>query len=74
VTAANGFNCTHGASAYRTPCVARKAGALPIVRRPGHGPYYLNLVSRSKPKHSGGEPGDVARVLRRGFLAVTRYR
>jgi hypothetical protein len=74
LTAANGFNCTHGPSAYRTPCVATKAGALEVVRPPSGGAYYLNLVSRSKPKHAPGEPGDFARVLRRGFLDVTRYR
>ena len=74
LTASNGFNCTHGASAYRTPCVARKAGALPIVGRPRPGPYYVNLVSRSKPKHSTGGPGDFANVLERGFLAVSRFR
>jgi hypothetical protein len=74
LTAANGFNCTHGHSAYRSPCVARKAGALAIVRAPRRGRYYVNLVSRSKPKHSPGRPGDSARVLRRGFLDVTVYR
>jgi hypothetical protein len=74
ITAANGFNCTHGPSAYRTPCVARKAGAVPIVRSGTGGPYYVNLVSRSKPKHSTGRSGDFARILPRGFLSVTRYR
>jgi hypothetical protein len=74
LTAANGFNCTLGPSAYQTPCIARKAGALPIVGATGPGPYYVNLVSRSKPKHSTGQPGDFARVLPRGFVEVIRYR
>jgi hypothetical protein len=74
ITAANGFNCTPGPSAYQTPCAAPKAGATWIIRPPGPGPYYVNLVSRSKPKHVAGQPGDFARVLRRGFLEVTRYR
>ena len=74
VTAANGFNCTHGPSAYQTPCIAPKAGATWIIRQPGPGPYYLNVVSRSKPKHVAGQPGDFASILPRGFLEVTRYR
>jgi hypothetical protein len=74
LTAANGFNCTQGPSAYRTPCLARKAGAIEVVGPATQGPYYVNLVSRSKPKHSTGRPGDFARILPRGFLDVTRYR
>jgi hypothetical protein len=74
LTAANGFNCTHGHSAYRSPCVARKAGAVGIIKAPRRGRYYVNLVSRSKPKHAPGKAGEVARVLPRGFLDVTRYR
>ena len=74
ITAANGFNCTQGPSAYQTPCVAPKSGATWIMRQPRPGPYYVNLVSRSKPKHVAGQPGDVARVLPGGFLDVTRYR
>jgi hypothetical protein len=76
---ATGFNCTHGRSAYRTPCRTRKAGAVRIrrsVHRGGHPiPLYVNLVSHGlakvaqPPKAGGGEP----RVLNGGFLRVKRY-
>jgi hypothetical protein len=79
ITEANGFNCTQGPSQYRTPCVSTKAGAISIRRtsRGRHGrlrPLYVNLVSRSKPKHTQEVPGDVAKLLHGGFLSVVRYR
>ena len=78
-TEANGFNCTQGPSQFQTPCTSSKAGAIAIRRdsvgpRAGPRALYVNLVSRSKPKHVSAAPGDVARVGRRGFLSVVRYR
>ena len=79
VTEANGFNCTQGPSQFRTPCASSKAGAIAIRRdavgpRSRPRPLYVNLVSRSKPKHVSAVPGDVARIKRGGFLSVVRYR
>jgi hypothetical protein len=79
ITEANGFNCTQGPSQFRTPCTSLKAGAIAIRRdaasRHGHPrPLYVNVVSRSKPKHVGSLPGDVAKINRGGFLSVVRYR
>jgi hypothetical protein len=78
VTEANGFNCTQGPSAYRTPCVTRKAGVARVRRHPvnRHGrprPLYLNLIQRSFPKLAHARPGDRAQVLGGGFVAATVY-
>ena len=78
-TEANGFNCTQGPSAYRTPCVTRKAGLATIRHRPldRHGdsrPLYLNLIQRSFPKLAHAGRGDAARAEGRGFVAATIYR
>jgi len=73
VTEANGFNCTQGPSQFQTPCASSKAGVIAIRRATGR-PYYVNLVSRAKPKHTGASPGDVARIDRGGSLRVIRYR
>ena len=79
LTEANGFNCTQGPSAYRTPCLTRKAGVVRVRRRPRGSkgnprPLYLNLISRSFPKLARARPGDAARVLSGGELTVDRYR
>jgi hypothetical protein len=79
ITEANGFNCTQGPSQFQTPCLSSKAGAIEIRRdaigRDGRPrALYVNLVSRSKPKHVGAVPGDVAKLARGGFLSVVRYR
>jgi hypothetical protein len=79
LTEANGFNCTQGPSAYKTPCLTRKAGVARVRHRPigrkGHPrPVYLNLISRSFPKLAHARPGDAARVLGGGELTVYRYR
>lgn len=76
-TETNGFNCTQGASAFRTPCVTRKAGVLAMrrdaVTPDGRDrPLYLNLTCRSIPKLATARPGDSASVLS-GYLRVTRY-
>ncbi len=79
VTEANGFNCTQGRSAYRTPCVTRKAGLAtirhrPVDRRGRPRPLYLNLIQRSFPKLARAGPGDAAQVLGGGFVAANVYR
>lgn len=74
-TETNGFNCTDGPSAFRSPCLTRKAGLARVKRAPRARPLYANLVLRSFPKRAqarGGYPP--ARVLRRGRLEVTRLR
>jgi hypothetical protein len=74
----NGFNCTHGRSAYQSPCVTRKVGALRIrhdVNRGGHpAPLYVNLVSHVLAKVAQPAKADAApRVLDGGFLRVAHY-
>jgi hypothetical protein len=78
LTEANGFNCTHGPSAYRSPCRTTKAGAARIrhtIARRGHSiPLYLNVVCAGKAKRAVPSPSDRMRVLSRGSLVVRRYR
>ena len=79
ITEANGFNCTQGQSAYRTPCLTQKAGVLEIVhdavdRRGRPRPLFVNLVSHVSPKLVRARPGDRARVRLSGHLEVTRFR
>jgi len=75
----NGFNCTHGPSAYRSPCLTRKAGAIRIRRnavdRRGR-PVALrvNLVVGGKAKRTVASPGDRMHAVRGGRLSVRRYR
>lgn len=79
-TETNGFNCTPGPSAFRSPCVGIKAGVARIQHLPRKKsgkvkPIYVNLVSRGFPKliqSRGGYPP--VRILHRGFLQVTRLR
>lgn len=78
MTERNGFNCTQGPSAFRTPCAGRKAGlarvANDVLRRNGRDrPLYVNLVARTFPKLTAARSGDAARILRGGWLRVTRY-
>ena len=79
ITESNGFNCTHGPSAYRTPCATRKAGLLEIAhdavdRRGRPKRLYVNLVSHLSPKLARARPGDRAPVKPSGRLEVTRFR
>jgi hypothetical protein len=79
ITESNGFNCTQGPSAYRTPCLTRKTGLLEIVhdavdRRGRPKRLYVNLVSHLSPKLVQARPGDRARVRSSGQLEVTRFR
>jgi hypothetical protein len=80
-TETNGFNCTLGPSAFRSPCRTRKAGLAVVQRTPRDArgrrrPLYVNLVSRSFPKraqarHRGYPP---ARILADGGLTVVQLR
>jgi hypothetical protein len=78
LTEQNGFNCTHGPSAYQDPCGTRKSGAVRItryVRRHGHSvPLWVNVVAAGAPKGAVPKHGDRMRVLPRGELVVRRYR
>lgn len=74
--AANGFNCTQGSSAFRTPCLTRKV-ALGVVkrdvvnRRGRRVPLYVNLISRTFPKRTRAGSGDAA-IVAGGNLEVRR--
>ena len=77
ITEQNGFNCTHGPSAYRSPRLTRKAGAVRVRHTPArHGdsiPLYLNLVAAGAPKGTT-HADDHMRVLPGGALKVRRFR
>jgi hypothetical protein len=78
-TETNGFNCTHGPSAFQSPCVARKAGmatveSLPRTRKGHPRPVYVNLVSRGFPKLAQARGYPPSRVLEGGWLTVKRLR
>jgi hypothetical protein len=77
-TEGNGFNCTHGRSAYETPCTSRKVGLLEIRRPPQQGgrqvPMYVNLVCHTRPKLAAPQAGDHVNVLAAGNLKVRKYR
>jgi hypothetical protein len=72
-TETNGFNCTVGPSAFRSPCRTKKEGLIAITRTPGR-PLYVNVVSRTFPKIAQARRGSYppARVLPGGWLRVTR--
>lgn len=75
---ANGFNCTHGPSAYQTPCVSRKVGQITIKRQPvdhrGHpAPLYVNLICRGLLKFEQPKSSPPAHIRRGGYLRVKRY-
>ena len=78
LTEQNGFNCTHGPSAYRSPCRTRKAGAVRIARnvqRDGRPvPLWVNVVAAGAPKGAVPRSGDRMRVLPRGGLVIRRFR
>lgn len=79
-TETNGFNCTIGPSAFRSPCRTRKVGLAALERTPKRDgervPLYVNLVLRSFPKvaQQRGRSYPPARVLRGGELKVKRLR
>ena len=78
LTEQNGFNCTHGRSAYESPCRTRKSGAVRIKRNvQRHGrtvPLWINVVTAGLPKGTTANSGDRMRVLPDGELVVRRYR
>ena len=74
-TEKNGFNCTQGPSAYRTPCLSRKTGLLTIERTPvdrqgREVPLYVNLITRGFLKTAQLKRALSAHVLRGGGLRV----
>jgi hypothetical protein len=80
-TETNGFNCTLGPSAFRSPCRTRKAGLAVIKRTPADGrgrprPLFVNLVSRTFPKRAQARlrAYPPARILAGGGLTVTQLR
>jgi hypothetical protein len=80
-TESNGFNCTIGASAFRSPCTTRKAGLITIRRHPTSRtgrpkPLFANLISRGFPKRAQMMRGSYPplRILAGGGLAVKRLR
>jgi hypothetical protein len=76
--AENGFNCTHGASGYESPCDVHKLGVIRIRRPPvvngHHIPMYVNLVTRAKPLLAPAGAAGHAGIRDGGYLKVTRYR
>lgn len=79
-TETNGFNCTLGPSAFRSPCTTRKAGLAVIERTPENRQgeakaLYVNVVTRAFPKLAqtrGSYPP--ARILDGGGLQIERLR
>ncbi|MEO8091763.1 MAG: dihydrofolate reductase family protein [bacterium] len=75
---ANGFNCTQGPSAYRTPCVSRKVGQIEIKRTPADSrgrpvPLFVNLICRGLIKEAQPKRAQEAKIRRGGYLRVKRY-
>ena len=77
VTEGNGFNCTHGPSAYRNPCLTRKVGMFQVRRQPlrdGHPvPIYLNLVVGTLAKLHVPRPSDEVRPIGGGVIQAVVY-
>lgn len=75
VTQSNGFNCTDGPSAFRSPCTSRKSGIVRVTRTLRR-PVYVNLISRTFPliaQQARRLPAPV-RILPGGGIAVQRLR
>jgi hypothetical protein len=80
-TETNGFNCTLGPSAFRSPCRTRKAGLAVVQQTPRDArgrrrPLFVNLVSRTFPKRAQARLARYppARILGGGELTVTHLR
>jgi hypothetical protein len=77
VTEGNGFNCTHGPSAYRNPCVTRKVGMFEVRRVPVRdgrpSPIYLNLVVGTLAKLHVPTSSDEVRLAGGGSLQASVY-
>jgi hypothetical protein len=72
-TDTNGFNCTPGPSAFRSPCRTEKAGLVEIKRSPRR-PLFANLVMRSFPKRVQARASFPPARVEAGRLVVTRVR
>jgi hypothetical protein len=70
-TDTNGFNCTPGPSAFRSPCRTEKAGLVEIKRSPRR-PLFANLVMRSFPKRVQARASFPPARVEAGRLVVTR--
>ena len=78
ITEQNGFNCTHGNSAYQDPCNSPKAATATVKRKmPERGgepkPVFVNIVMAGLPKLASADSNDKMTV-RGGEIAVSRYR
>jgi len=80
-TETNGFNCTPGPSAFRSPCTVSKAGLVVVERTPRDRrgrrvPLFVNVVSRTFPKRAQAVRGSFppARILPGGGLDVALLR
>ncbi len=77
LTETNGFNCTQGPSAFRTPCDSHKAGTVQLRRTPTRNgeavPLFVNLVSRTFPKRTAAHAGDRAKIRPGGSVDVVAY-
>mgnify|MGYP006952622855 FL=1 len=73
LTETNGFNCTIGPSAFRSPCLTRKAGLAQIKRTPRR-PLYANLVVRSFPKRAQARVAFPPARVKRAGMRITRLR
>jgi hypothetical protein len=68
----NGFNCTRGRSAHRSPCTIRKVGVVRMMKTANR-PLWVHLVVEASAVFGGRwHAGDAARILR-GELRVRRY-
>jgi hypothetical protein len=75
----NGFNCTPGASGFKSPCITRKTGIAAVLRTPrnkaGHRRrLYVNVISRSFPKLAQDRSHFKAARVLAGRLEVQRLR
>jgi hypothetical protein len=73
LTETNGFNCTIGLSAFRSPCATHKAGLAQIKRTPRR-PLYANLVARSFPKRAQARAAFPPARVKRARMRITRLR
>jgi hypothetical protein len=72
----NGFNCTQGQSAYRTPCLTKKVGVMRVKRNAvdssgDRRPLFVNLVAGANATLE--PPGGASAKVTGGSLKVIRY-
>lgn len=78
ITEQNGFNCTHGGSAYQDPCGSPKAATAYIKRKMpqkngGPKPAFINIVQAALPKLANAAPNDKL-LVGDGRIRVDRFR